>query len=55
MSTATAEPTATQLSQLEQLKKLTVVVADTGRFRIDQRIQASGCDDKPVAHLPGGQ
>jgi transaldolase len=32
MSTATAEPTATQLSQLEQLKKLTVVVADTGDF-----------------------
>ena len=33
MSTATAEPiAATQLSQLDQLKKLTVVVADTGDF-----------------------
>src|SRR3954471_18842032 len=33
MSTATAEPTAaTKLTQLEQLKKLTVVVADTGDF-----------------------
>src|SRR5215213_9690248 len=33
MSTATAEPaTSTQLSQLDQLKKLTVVVADTGDF-----------------------
>ena len=35
MTTATAEPqkTGTQLSQLEQLKEFTVVVADTGDFQ----------------------
>ena len=35
MTTATAEPqaTGTQLSQLEQLKKFTIVVADTGDFQ----------------------
>ena len=33
MSTATAEaPTSTKLSQLDQLKKFTRVVADTGDF-----------------------
>ena len=35
MTTATAEPqkTGTQLSQLEQLRKFTIVVADTGDFQ----------------------
>jgi len=34
------------LNQLEQLKEFTKVVADSGRFRIDQAIQPQDADDE---------
>ena len=48
MSTATAEPrTATKLSQLEQLKKLTTVVADTGDFESMREFQPHDATTNP--------
>jgi transaldolase len=48
MSTATAEPpAATQLSQLEQLKKFTVVVADTGDFESMREFQPRDATTNP--------
>ena len=41
----------TQLNQLEQLKQFTKVVADTGDFEIDARIQAAGCDHQSEPDL----
>ena len=48
MSTATVEPKKSEakLSQLEQLKKFTVVVADTGDFESIKGFQAAGRDDE---------
>ena len=53
MSTAVAEEkkTETKLNQLDQLKKFTMVVADTARLRVDQGIQAAGRDDKSEPDL----
>ena len=54
MSTATAEaPSTTKLSQLEALKKLTKVVADTGDFESMRALQAAGRDHQPEPHPPG--
>jgi transaldolase len=48
MSTAIAEPTtATALSQLEQLKKFTVVVADTGDFESMREFQPRDATTNP--------
>jgi len=48
MSTATAEaPAATKLSQLDQLKKLTTVVADTGDFETMREFQPQDATTNP--------
>ncbi len=47
MSTATAEEEKTKLSQLEQLKKFTVVVADTGDFESIAEFQPRDATTNP--------
>jgi len=47
MSTATAEPPATKLSQLDQLKKFTKVVADTGDFETMREFKPQDATTNP--------
>ena len=47
MSTAIAEPTATNLSQLDQLKKFTKVVADTGDFETMREFKPQDATTNP--------
>src|ERR1700760_2986846 len=55
MSTATAEPPATKLSQLDQLKKYTKVVADTGDFESMREFKPQDATTNPSLILQAAQ